>query len=201
MKKNLNYNADFISYQELRKLGFAKLGKNILISKNTTIIGTNNIFLGDNVRIDPYCFFLSPRGYIKIEKFTHIGSHVFISGHNGFKLGRFSGLASGTKIFTSSEDYTGGGLCNLNLSQKKINFQKYQKINEKKVVIGNHINIGANSIILPGTEIKNNASVAANSLINGRIKGGFMYAGKPLKPIFKKLNKNIYFEKKLKNKI
>ena len=57
---------------------------------------------------------------IKIEKFTHVASHVFIAGHNGFKLGKFCGLGAGTKIYTSSEDYTGEGICNLNLSQKNI---------------------------------------------------------------------------------
>ena len=196
------HNADFMSNQELKRLGFGKLGKNILISKNTTIVGAKNIFLGDNVRIDPFTFLLCPKGYIKIEKFTHIASHVFIAGHNGFKLGKFCGLGAGTKIYTSSEDYTGEGICNLNLSQKnKLNFKKFQKLNEKKVFIGSHINIGANSVILPGTKIENNSSVAANSLINGKLKGGFIYSGKPLKPVFKKLNKNIFFEKRLKDKI
>ena len=110
------HNADFLSNRELKKLGFGKIGKNILISKNTTIVGSQNIFLEDNVRLDPFSFFLCPKGFIKIGKFTHVASHVFIAGHYGFKLGKFSGIGAGTKIYTSSEDYSGEGLCNLNLS-------------------------------------------------------------------------------------
>ena len=90
------HNADFMSNQELKRLDLASL-KNILISKNTTIVGAK-IFLGDNVRIDPFTFLLCPKGYIKIEKFTHVASHVFIAGHNGFKLGKFLDLELAQKF-------------------------------------------------------------------------------------------------------
>ncbi len=195
------HNADFLSNRELKKLGFGKIGKNILISKNTTIVGSQNIFLEDNVRLDPYSFFLCPKGFIKIGKFTHVASHVFIAGHYGFKLGKFSGIGAGTKIYTSSEDYSGEGLCNLNLSIKKINFKKFQKIIQKKVFIGDHTNIGASSVILPGSEIGKNSSVSACSIISGKLPGGFIYMGNPPRPFLKKSKKNIYFEKKLKNRI
>ena len=187
------HNADFLSNHELQKLGFAKIGKNILISKNSTIVGSKNIFIEDNVRIDPFTFLLCPKGFIKIGKFTHVASHVFIAGHYGFKLGKFSGLGAGTKIYTSSEDYSGEGLCNLNLSKKKFNFTKFQKIIKKKVTIGDHTNIGASSVILPGTDIGKNTSIAACSVISGKLTGGFIYMGNPLKPFLKKSNKNIFF--------
>ena len=57
------HNADFLSNHELQKLGFAKIGKNILISKNSTIVGSKNIFIEDNVRIDPFTFLLCPKGF------------------------------------------------------------------------------------------------------------------------------------------
>ena len=195
------HNADFLSNRDLRSLGFSKIGKNVLISKNSVIVGTKNIFLGDNVRIDPFTFLLCPKGFIKIDKFTHIAAHVFISGHYGVKLGKFSGLGSGVKIYSSSEDYSGEGLCNLNLSTKKINFKKFQKINAKQVNIGDHTNIGANSIILPGSKIGNNSSIAAGSIVKGQLKGGYIYMYDPLKPILRKSTKNILFERKLKNKL
>ena len=76
------------------------------------------------------------------------------------KLGKFCGLGAGTKIYTSSEDYTGEGICNLNLQKNKLNFKNFKSL-MKKSFIGSHINIGANSVILPGTKIENNSSVAA----------------------------------------
>ena len=192
------HNADFLSNRDLKNLGLGKIGKNVLISKSSVIVGTKNIFLGDNVRIDPFTFLLCPKGYIKIEKFTHIAAHVFISGHKGVKIGKFSGLGAGVKIYSSSENYSGEGLCNLNLSNKKINLNKFQKLNEKKVIIGNHTNIGANSIVLPGSKIGNNSSIAATAIVNGKLKGGYIYMYNPLKPILRKSVKNILFEKKLK---
>ena len=199
--KKKNYNSDFLSSRDLRTLSFKKLGKNVLISKNAIIIGANNISLDDNVRIDAFTFLISPKGFIKIGKFTHISTHVLISGHCGFKLGKFSGLGSGVKIYTSSEDYSGEGICNLNLSTKKINFSKFQKIIENQVNIGDHTNIGANSVILPGSVIGKNSSISACSIVKAKLKGGYIYMDSPLKPILKKSTKNIFFEKKLKKKI
>lgn len=182
-------------------MAFKKLGKNVLISKNSIIIGANNISLNDNVRIDAFTFLLCPRGFIEIGKFTHISTNVLISGHCGFKLGKFSGLGSGVKIYTASEDYLGEGICNLNLSTKKINFNKFGKKIEKQVKIGDHTNIGANTVVLPGSVIGNNSSISACSIVKGKLKGGYIYMNNPLKPVIKKSTKNIFFEKKLQKKI
>ena len=130
------HNADFLSNQELKDWDLQNWKKYFTIKKYNNC-WFKNIFLEDNVRIDPFTFLLCPKGFIKIEKFTHVASHVFIAGHNGFKLGKFSGLGAGTKIYTSSEDYSGEGLCNLNLSQKnKLISQSFKKLIKKKVFIG-----------------------------------------------------------------
>ena len=200
-KKFFYHNAGFLSNRDLKLLAFKKLGKNVLISKNAIIVGANNISLNDNVRIDAFTFLLCPKGFIKIGKFTHISTHVLISGHCGFELGKFSGLASGVKIYSTSEDFLGEGICNLNLSTKKINFNKFTKKIEKQVKIGDHTNIGANSVILPGSVIGKNSSISACSIVKGKLKGGYIYMDSPLKPILKKSTKNIFFEKKLQKKI
>ena len=41
------HNADFLSNRDLKNLGLGKIGKNVLISKSSVIVGTKNIFLGD----------------------------------------------------------------------------------------------------------------------------------------------------------
>ena len=195
------YNANFLSNKNLKDLGFKKIGKNVLISKNSVIIGAKNITIEDNVRIDPFTFLLCPKGFIRIGKFSHIAPHVVIVGHKGVKLGKFLGLGSGVKIYSSSEDYSGEGLSNLNLSTQKINFKKFQKINEAVVDIGNHTNVGSNTVILPGCKVGKNSSIAANSIVQGKLLGGYIYAQNPLRAVLKKSKKNIIFEKKLKNKI
>lgn len=189
-------NANFLSIDELKKYKFKKIGKKVLISKNAVLVGTQNISIGDYTRIDPFSMLISPRGYISIGKASHLSTNILICGHKGVKLGNFCGLGSGTKIYSTSESYTGEGISNLNLINiKKLN--KYSKFDEGKVVINDHTNIGANCTILPKTIIGKNTSIGANSVIKNIIKGGFIYSGYPLKPIIKKSKKNLDIEKKI----
>ena len=44
----------FYTVEELGKIGFKKLGKNVLISKKSSIYTPENISIGDNVRIDDF---------------------------------------------------------------------------------------------------------------------------------------------------
>jgi galactoside O-acetyltransferase len=48
----------FYSESKLKQLGFKSIGKNVLISKKASFYGINRIQIGDNVRIDDFCFFL-----------------------------------------------------------------------------------------------------------------------------------------------
>ena len=193
-------NADFLSIDELKKYKFKKIGKKVLISKNAVLVGTQNISIGDYTRIDPFTMLISPRGYIRIGKASHISTNVLICGHKGVQMGNFCGLGSGTKIYSTSESYTGEGISNLNLINIR-KFNKYSKFDEGKVVINDHTNIGANCTILPKTFIGKNSSIGANSVIKNIIKGGFIYFGYPLKPIIKKSKKNLEIEKKIKKNL
>ena len=47
-------NHNFLSSSRLKKLKLKSYGKKIQISPNVTIIGSDNIQMGDNVRIDDY---------------------------------------------------------------------------------------------------------------------------------------------------
>jgi maltose O-acetyltransferase len=55
----------------------------------------------------------------------------------------------------------------------------YTKI--KKVNIGNHVFVGAGSIILPGVKIGNNVVIGAGSIISHNIPNGVVAAGNPVK--------------------
>ena len=50
-KKN-PFDSEYYKSSDLKKFGFKKVGKNVTIAKNCTIIGLNNISLGNNIRID-----------------------------------------------------------------------------------------------------------------------------------------------------
>ncbi|MFQ5406251.1 MAG: acyltransferase [Candidatus Micrarchaeia archaeon] len=59
-----------------------------------------------------------------------------------------------------------------------------------KIKIGKNVLIGANSTILPGVEIGNNATISACSLVNADIPPNAFVGGVPAKPIKKRKLKN-----------
>ena len=54
-----------------------------------------------------------------------------------------------------------------------------------KIIIGNNVMIGADSIILPGIIVGDNVIIAAGSVVSKNLESGFIYAGVPAKKIGK----------------
>ncbi len=189
MKKNF-LNTDFFSDRELKKFNFKKLGKNVKISKNCVINNFNKISIGNNVRIDSFSVILVKNQELIIENFVHIASHVFIGAHMGVRLKSFSGLGHGVKIFTINDDYSGESLTNPTTDKK------FKKENKGKVVVGKHVNVGSNSIILPNVKIGDGASIGGSSLVNQNLKSWYIYFGIPCKPLLKRSKTLLKLEKK-----
>jgi len=62
----------FIKDEDLLKIGFRKIGNNVLISDKSSIYGASRIELGDNVRIDDFCILSAGDGGIEICDNVHI---------------------------------------------------------------------------------------------------------------------------------
>ena len=188
MKKKF-LNSDYFSQEELKAFNFKKLGKNVKISRNCVINNFNKISIGNNVRIDSFCVILTRDNKFVIEDYVHIASHVFLGAHMGIQLKSFSGLGHGVKIFTVNDDYSGESLTNPTTDTK------YKKETKGNVVIGKHVNIGANTIILPNVKISTGASIGSNSLVNKSLKGWFIYFGSPVRPLLKRSKNLLKLEK------
>ncbi len=57
-------NFEFLSKDELKKMNFKRVGEDIKISKNVTIIGSENISLGSNIRIDDFTIISAKYGFL-----------------------------------------------------------------------------------------------------------------------------------------
>lgn len=60
-------------------------------------------------------------------------------------------------------------------------FTNYTKIG--KVVVGNNVFIGANTVILPGVTIEDNIIIGAGSVVTKSLSENYIYAGNPAKKI------------------
>ena len=178
MKKIVTDN--FYSQRSLKKFNFKKVGSNVKISKNSLIIGHENISLGSDIRIDAFSTIIANRGKLKLENKVHIGSHSHLLASGGISIGSNCTISQGVKIYSQSDDYSGKKPAGLFLKKKISNYIK------AKVEIENYVIVGSGSVILPGVKITQGCSIGALSLVNKSLKSLGIYAGIPCKKIKKK---------------
>ena len=171
------FDQGYHSTEQLREMGFKYVGNNVQIAKNCTIIGFENISLGENIRIDGGVSIACASGYLKVGSYIHIGSGCHITCAGGVELSDFSGLSQGVRIYSGSDDYSGNSLTNPTLPNKYLN------IIVKPVLIGRHVIIGSGSVVLPGVKIGNGTSVGALSLVTKSLEEWGVYVGAPAKRI------------------
>ena len=109
MKKN-PFDSGYYQSSELKTFGFKKVGKNVKVAKNCTIVGLNNISLGSHIRIDSNVIIAATKGYLKLGNYIHIGAGCYLSCESGITLSNFSGLSQGIHIYSASGDFSGRSL-------------------------------------------------------------------------------------------
>lgn len=163
----------FYTYEELKELHFAKLGKNVLISRKTSLYGMERMEIGDNVRIDDFALL---SGRIVIGNHVHIAAYAgLFAGDAGIILDDFSGISSRCVIYAQSDDYLGYALTNPTIPDK------YRKIQSGQVIVGRHVVVGTGSTILPGVTLGEGASVGAMTLVNKDAESFSIYIGIPMR--------------------
>jgi galactoside O-acetyltransferase len=159
---------------ELRQMGFARVGENVAISRNCTIIGAANIVIGDNVRIDGFTSIIAPGGSVRIGSHVQIGIGCVLGAKGGIELGDYASLSHGVRILTAVDDFGGRHMTNSTLPRDVLGVQV------APVRIGRYVPVGAGTLILPGVEIEEGAAVGAMSLVRAPLPGWRIYSGNPL---------------------
>ena len=166
-------NNSFYSSEELKEMGFASLGENVLISRKTSIYGMDKISIGNNVRIDDFCIL---SGKIELGNYVHIAVYTALfGGSSGIIMEDFSGLASRCAVYAKSDDYSGRYMTNPTVDSQYLN------VIDEQVVIKKHVVIGTGSTILPGVTVGEGVSVGSMSLINKNLEDWGIYFGIPCK--------------------
>ena len=190
------FDSGYYSEDDLKNAGFKSLGNNIRIAKNNTIIGLENITIGDNVRIDGYCSIIAAKdGWLNIGSYIHIGGWCFLSAGDGIRMEDFSGLSQGVKIYSRTDDYSGKHMTNPTVPEK------FTKVTHGTVVLGQHVIIGAGSVILPKVTIGDGSSVGALSLVTKDLGQWGIYAGCPTKLLKARSKRLLELEMQLKKEI
>ncbi len=161
----------YYSNEELSKMGFKYLGKNVKISTKASIYNCENIEINDNSRIDDFCLL---SGKIVIGEYVHIAAFCNLAGgEKGIFIENFAGIAYGAHIFTQTDDYSGEAMTSPLIPEK------YTKVTKKMICIKMHSIIGTNSIIMPGATISIGCAVGLKSVVYGKTKEWSIYSGNP----------------------
>ncbi|MBU0633352.1 acyltransferase [bacterium] len=136
----------------------------------TKIIGLENIEFGKNIIIDDFVIIYA-KEKMHIGSFVHIASFSSISGGGELVMEDFSGLASGCRIVTGSDDFKEWGFGNPTIAEQ------FRNLKTGSVKIGKFAIIGTNSVILPNVVIGEGVSVAANSVVTKNLEPWGIYVG------------------------
>ena len=143
---------------------------NVQTFEYTKIIGLENIQFGKSIIIDDFVFIYA-RNKIKIGNNVHIASLTSITGGESFTMEDFSGLASGVRIVTGSDDFKDWGFGNPTINET------FRNVRRAPVYIDKFCIIGANSVILPGVTVQEGATVAAGSVVTKDLEPWGIYIG------------------------
>jgi len=163
----------FLDPKELKALGLAGYGKNVLISRKCSIYGASRIELGNNVRIDDFCVLSAGIGGIKLGSYIHIAAYSSLIGRGEILIYDFANISSRVSIYSSNDDYSGAHMTNPMVDEQ------FTGVNHQPVFIGRHSIIGAGSIVLPGVTIGEGVAIGALSLVNRDCKAFGIYIGVP----------------------
>ena len=187
-----SFNQGYVEEEELRAIGFKSVGRDVRISRNCTIVGCENIELGDHVRIDDYCMIVAASpGWVNIGSYVHIAGYCLLAAGAGIRLCDFSGLSHGVKLYTKSDDYSGGFLTNPTVPAR------YTRLTSGTVTLGRHVIVGAGTVILPRVTVGDGASVGAMSLVTKTLDPWGVYFGCPVKKLKERSKRLLSLEAQL----
>lgn len=160
----------FYTREELDYLGIKEIGKDVLISKKASIYSPEKIKIGSHVRIDDFCIL---SGEIEIGNYVHISAYVALYGKAGIKIGDFCGCSARCTIYSVSDDFSGEYMISPMVPEE------YTNVKQDAVILENYVQLGANTVVMPGVRIKQGVAVGAMSFVNKDLKEWGIYVGIP----------------------
>ena len=183
----------YFSETELGEIGLGKVGVNVRIARSTQLLNADNIFIGDNVRIDNFCT-IAPSSSAKliIGSYVHICAYVFFNGLADIIIHDFCSIGNFCQFFSSMDDFSGNFLTGAVVPRELIGTIS------NKIVIKKHTIVAPSCIILPGVTLNSGTAIGAHSLVKESTKGFSIYGGVPARYIKARSRNLLNLEKKIK---
>lgn len=167
----------FYESEELRTFGFAHVGDGVRISRDCTILGLENISIGDDVRFDSQVCVIALGAPVTFGSHVHIGGQCHFAARGGLTMGDFCGFSQGVKVYTTSDDYSGRAMIGPMVGDS------FTNVTCRPMHIGRHVIVGAGSVLLPGADLGDSVAVGALSLVVGPMRAATICCGVPARAI------------------
>ena len=169
---------NFYTKTELEKIGFQKYGENVSVSRKASIFAPEKISLGNNVRIDDFSIL---SGKITIGSNIHIAAGVKLYGGSvGIELCDYTGCSANCILYSVSDDFSGDYMVGAVLPKEVRN------VKEGKIILEKYAQLGANTIVMPGTVVKEGAVTGAMTFVNSDLEPWTINVGIPAKVLKKR---------------
>jgi acetyltransferase-like isoleucine patch superfamily enzyme len=168
------HSTSYYSGQELRGLGLASCGHDVLVSRKASIYSPNHLHIGDHVRIDDFVVIAcGPDEDVVLGDHVHIAAHAALFGGGGIVLEDFVGVSGRASIYSVTDDYGGDVLTNPTVPDH------LKSIIRRHVLLRRHVLVGASSVVLPGVTIDEGSATGAMTLVNRDLEPWGIYVGIP----------------------
>jgi dTDP-4-amino-4,6-dideoxy-D-glucose acyltransferase len=168
-------NSDFLPRDVLERLGFARVGDDVLIHNTVVVVDCGKVSLGSRVRIDPFVV-ISMTGGVAFGDNIHVGGHSVMAGGGALEIGDFVNISHYVGIYTSTMDTSGRTLTNPTV-------HGFSAARTASISFGRHSGVGAGSTVLPGARFAEGSILGAMSLVGRPLKPWTVYAGVPARRI------------------
>lgn len=167
----------WLTPEEITEMGFANVGKNVLLSNKASYYNCQHIHIGNHVRIDDFCVLSAGIGGINIGNYIHIAVFSSLIGAGNISLADFCNISSRVSIYSSNDDYSGSAMTNPMLPSTLTNIQSAD------VKLESHVIVGSGSVILPDVILEQGVAIGALSLVKQNCQRFGIYAGVPAKRV------------------
>lgn len=171
------FDQGYFKSDELRAFGFARVGEGSAIARTCTIVGLENITLGDFVRIDGFTTMIASGGRLSIGNRVHVCSGCVLGATGGIELADYSSLSHGVRLLSAIDDFSGRTMTNSTLPPELLGVQA------APIHIGRYVPIGSGCIVLPGATVGEGSAVAAMSVVNRPLGEWTIFGGNPVREL------------------
>lgn len=163
----------FINLSEL-----AHLDPTAIVGKTVRIRKPDRVRIHAGSIIDDFTYISAG---LTVGRYTHIAANAaLIGGDAHITIGDFVNIAPACRLIAASNDFSGGGLAGPAIPSE----YAAESITDN-ITIADHVLLGANVVVLPGTHIPEGVAAGAFTLLSPKtpLEPWTVYIGNPARPI------------------